>query len=50
LFATVFMKFRMRLFTCIVLFFWYWMRTSPEKGMSNLLNQLNLWLTCSRNL
>lgn len=32
LFATVFMKFRMRLFTCTVLFFWYWMRTSPEKG------------------
>lgn len=36
LFATVFMKFRMRLFTCVVLFFWYWMRTSPEKGMSHL--------------
>lgn len=35
LFATVFMKFRMRLFTCAVLFWWYWMRTSPEKGMSN---------------
>ena len=34
LFATVFMKFRMRLFTCVVLFVWYWMRTSPEKGMS----------------
>jgi len=33
LFATVFMKFRMRLFTCMVLFLWYWMRTSPEKGM-----------------
>jgi hypothetical protein len=32
LFATVFMKFRMRLFTCSVLFVWYWMRTSPEKG------------------
>lgn len=32
LFATVFMKFRMRLFTCLVLFWWYWMRTSPEKG------------------
>jgi hypothetical protein len=32
LFATVFMKFRMRLFTCCVLFLWYWMRTSPEKG------------------
>lgn len=31
LFATVFMKFRMRLFTCTVLFLWYWMRTSPEK-------------------
>jgi peptidoglycan/LPS O-acetylase OafA/YrhL len=31
LFATVFMKFRMRLFTCAVLFWWYWMRTSPEK-------------------
>jgi len=31
LFATVFMKFRMRLFTCCVLFVWYWMRTSPEK-------------------
>ncbi|KAI8933752.1 hypothetical protein NX059_009466 [Plenodomus lindquistii] len=31
LFATVFMKFRMRLFTCVVLYFWYWMRTSPEK-------------------
>jgi len=34
LFSTVFMKFRMRLFTCSVLFLWYWMRTSPEKGMS----------------
>jgi hypothetical protein len=33
LFATIFMKFRMRLFTCTVLFLWYWMRTSPEKGM-----------------
>ncbi|KAI2481214.1 Acyl-transf-3 domain containing protein [Pyrenophora tritici-repentis] len=31
LFATVFMKVRMRLFTCVVLFLWYWMRTSPEK-------------------
>ncbi len=33
LFATIFMKFRMRLFTCVVLFVWYWMRTSPEKGI-----------------
>jgi len=31
------MKFRMRLFTCTVLFLWYWMRTSPEKGKSILL-------------
>jgi hypothetical protein len=34
LFASVFMKFRARLFTCVVLFLWYWMRTSPEKGTS----------------
>jgi len=31
LFATIFMKFRMRLFTCVVLYIWYWLRTSPEK-------------------
>ena len=36
LFATLFMKFRMRLFTTAVLFVWYWMRTSPEKGMKTL--------------
>lgn len=30
LFATVFMKFHMRVFTCAVLYVWYWMRNSPE--------------------
>ena len=35
LFATVFMKFRMRVFTVLVLLVWYWMDTGPEKGMSD---------------
>ena len=32
LFATVFMKFRMRVFTLVTLFLWYWGSNMPEKG------------------
>ena len=50
LFATVFMKFRMRLFTCVTLFFWYWMRTSPEKGMSWISLFETALANCYRNV
>jgi predicted membrane metal-binding protein len=33
LFATIFMKFHYRVFTVSVLWMWYWMVPTPEKGM-----------------
>jgi len=45
LFATIFMKFKMRVFTVFVLWSWYWWDNMPEKGMFLFLNSSNRILT-----